>query len=56
MCYQWMGVTMCYYGLSLASTSLAGDPYVNYILSVLMEIPGYVFCLFVTDCWVRNFG
>ena len=32
MCFQWFSVTMCYYGLSFASTSLAGDPYTNFIL------------------------
>ena len=32
MCFQWFSVTMCYFGLSFASTSLAGDPYTNFIL------------------------
>ena len=30
---QWFSVTMCYYGLSFASTSLSsGGPYVNFLL------------------------
>ena len=37
---QWFSVTLCYYGLSFASTSLAGDKYSNYMLSVFVEIPG----------------
>ena len=37
---QWFSVTLCYYGLSFASTSLAGDAYSNYMLSVFIEIPG----------------
>ena len=40
MFYQWFSVTMCYYGLSYASTSLLGNPYTNFSLSVFIEIPG----------------
>merc|ERR550539_2027929 len=54
MCFQWFSVTMCYYGLAFASTSLSGDPYSNFFLSVLVEIPGYLFCIFVMDCWGRR--
>lgn len=54
MFYQWFSVTMCYYGLSFASTSLLGDPYTNFLLSVCVEIPGYLFCIFVMDCWGRR--
>ena len=54
MCFQWFSVTMCYYGLSAASTSLSGDPYTNFFLSVLVEIPGYIFCILVMDCWGRR--
>lgn len=54
MFYQWFSVTLCYYGLSFASTSLAGSAYTNYILSVFIEIPGYIFCILVMDCWGRR--
>lgn len=54
MFYQWFSVTMCYYGLSNASTDLGGDPYTNFCLSVFIEIPGYLFCIFVMDCWGRR--
>ncbi len=54
MFYQWFSVTLCYYGLSFASTSLAGDAYSNFCLSVFVEIPGYLFCIFVMDCWGRR--
>lgn len=55
MCFQWFSVTMCYYGLSFASTSLSsGGPYMNYMLSVLIEIPGYIFCILVMDSWGRR--
>jgi hypothetical protein len=35
-----MVVTMVYYGLSLNATNLAGNPYTNFILVSLVEIPG----------------
>jgi hypothetical protein len=54
MFYQWFSVTLCYYGLSFASTSLSGDAYSNFMLSVFIEIPGYIFCLMVMDCWGRR--
>ncbi len=54
MFYQWFSVTMCYYGLSFASVSLLGDPYTNAALSYFIEIPGYIFCVFVMDCWGRR--
>ena len=39
-CFCWMTVTMVYYGLSLNATNLAGNPYTNFILVSLVEIPG----------------
>lgn len=52
--WQWFSVTFCYYGLSFSSTSLSGDPYLNFCLNVFIEIPGYIFALFVMDCWGRR--
>ena len=54
MFYQWFSVTMCYYGLSFASVNLLGDPYTNAALSYFIEIPGYIFCIAVMDCWGRR--
>merc|ERR1719334_1604982 len=54
MCFQWFSATMCYYGLSFASTSLSGDAFSNYMLSVFIEIPGCFFCILVMDCWGRR--
>merc|ERR1712223_725684 len=54
MFYQWFSVTMWYYGLSFASVSLLGDPYTNAALSYFIEIPGYIFCILVMDCWGRR--
>ena len=54
MMYQWFSVTLCYYGLSFAATSLAGDVYSNFCLIIIVEIPSYFFCIFVMDCWGRR--
>ena len=40
MCFCWCTVTMVYYGLSLNATNLAGNPYSNFLLVSLVEIPG----------------
>ena len=40
MFLQWSCVTMVYYGLLFTSTSLSGDPYVNFTLVILAEFPG----------------
>ena len=39
-CFCWMTVTMVYYGLSLNATNLSGNPYTNFVLVALVEIPG----------------
>ena len=54
MFYQWFAVTLVYYGLSFSSTGLAGSPYINFCISVSIEIPGYLLGLFVMDCWGRR--
>ncbi|XP_040573548.1 organic cation transporter protein [Lepeophtheirus salmonis] len=54
MFYQWFSVTLCYYGLSFASTSLSGDIYTNFALAVFIEIPAYIVCMFLMDCWGRR--
>lgn len=43
-----------YYLPSFASTDLAGSAHSNFMWSVLVEIPGYFFCIFVMDCWGRR--
>merc|ERR1719239_2084990 len=45
---------MCYYGLSFASTSLSGDAFTNFLLSVFIEIPSAICCILVIDCWGRR--
>jgi OCT family organic cation transporter-like MFS transporter 4/5 len=39
MAFLWISDTIIYYGLSLFSTQLAGNKYLNYILTGLIEMP-----------------
>jgi len=54
MAFQWFSVTMCYYGLTFASSDISDDTYVNFILICLIEIPSYIFCILVMDMWGRR--
>ena len=47
--FQWFCVTGTYYGLTFGSTSLVGDPYVNWAISNVAEIPTYLAALYVFD-------
>ncbi|XGW08491.1 hypothetical protein V3C99_011096 [Haemonchus contortus] len=40
--YLWTCDNFVYFGLSLYSTKLAGDPYTNYLLMGLVELPAYI--------------
>jgi hypothetical protein len=39
-CFTWLVIVLGYYGLSLTSVSLSGDPYLNFFLVSLVELPG----------------
>ena len=45
MFFQWFSVTMVYYGLLFASTSLSGNAYQNFTLVVLAELPSILLYL-----------
>ena len=45
MFFQWFSVTMVYYGLLFASTSLSGNSYQNFTLVVLAELPSILMYL-----------
>ncbi|XP_061193497.1 organic cation transporter protein-like isoform X1 [Saccostrea echinata] len=46
---NWCVVSMVYYGLSLNSGNLAGDFYLNFFLTGLVEFPAYTLCLMLLD-------
>ncbi|CAH1798693.1 unnamed protein product, partial [Owenia fusiformis] len=39
--FIWFVTSMVYYGLSLNSSNLGGDPYINFLISAGVEIPAY---------------
>lgn len=47
--FCWAVCTLCYYGLSQNAGNLGGDIFLNFILTMLVEIPSYIFCWLVLD-------
>ncbi|XP_045459848.1 organic cation transporter protein-like [Melitaea cinxia] len=45
----WIATTFIYYGLSINSVSLSGNMYLNYVLTSLIEIPGYFTAYLILD-------
>ena len=45
---------MVYYGLSLSTGDLGGNPYVSFFLSGLVEVPAYAYALFAVDWFGRR--
>ncbi|XP_070561760.1 organic cation transporter protein-like [Ptychodera flava] len=54
ICVNGFAMTMCYFGLSIFSTSLAGDPYVNFFLSGVVEVPSILVCAYIINRWGRT--
>lgn len=52
--FWWVTVTMVYYGLSINSVSLAGNQHVNFMLTCLVEIPGYILSVISLDRFGRK--
>lgn len=60
VCLNWFANSIVYYGLSLNSGNLVGNPYLMLFLSGLVELPSYVMLIFVMDrtgrrCLVSTF-
>ena len=55
MYFQWFSVTMVYYGLLFASTSLSGDPYLNFSLVVLAELPSNILYIYLPQIFGRRY-
>ncbi|KAL2102558.1 hypothetical protein ACEWY4_001726 [Coilia grayii] len=51
----WMVITMSYFGLLLNTTNLHGDPYFNFFLSAIVEIPAYVMAMLLLRFCPRRF-
>lgn len=48
-CFCWITCTFLFYGLTLNSVALAGNSYLDFIFTSLIEIPAYFACYFVVD-------
>ncbi|XP_046742427.1 uncharacterized protein LOC124409078 [Diprion similis] len=56
MFYVWAATAFVYYGLSVNSTSLSGDKYLNFALVCLVEIPGYTLALYALPLLGRRWA
>ena len=54
MFFQWLSITMVYYGLLFASTSLSGDPYLNFSLVILAELPSNILYVYLPPIFGRR--
>ncbi|RZC37106.1 solute carrier family 22 member 1 [Asbolus verrucosus] len=48
-CFCWITCAFLFYGLTLNSVSLAGNSYLDFIFTSLVEIPAYFACIYVVD-------
>ncbi|KAJ8967442.1 hypothetical protein NQ314_002890 [Rhamnusium bicolor] len=54
-CFCWITCTFLFYGLTLNSVSLnAGNSYLDFILTALVEIPAYIFCNYILNFFGRR--
>eukprot|EP00058_Branchiostoma_floridae_P009777 XP_002595265.1 hypothetical protein BRAFLDRAFT_233027 [Branchiostoma floridae] len=51
--FNWLVITLVYYGLSLNTSNLGGDDYLNFFIGGAVEIPAYVSSIFVVDTFGR---
>lgn len=49
VCLNWFANSIVYYGLSLNTGNLVGNPFLMMFLSGLVEVPSYIFICFVMD-------
>lgn len=52
--FWWLTTTLVFYGLSINSVSLSDTMHLNYILTSVMEMPGYFMAAFVSDRYGRK--
>lgn len=53
-CFCWITCTFLFYGITLNSVALAGDSYLDFILTALVEIPAYFATYMTVDRWGRR--
>ena len=52
--FSWTMVALVYYGISMSMTVLGGNIFINFSLSAVFEILGYVLCMTLSDHWGRK--
>lgn len=51
----WFVTAFVYYGLSLNTNNLGGNPYYNFLVSGAVEFPAYVLCIIVSFLSIQFF-
>uniref|UniRef100_A0A8B9L7E5 Solute carrier family 22 member 4 n=1 Tax=Astyanax mexicanus TaxID=7994 RepID=A0A8B9L7E5_ASTMX len=51
----WIVITMSYYGLILNTSNLHGDPYLNYFISAVVELPAFFIAMLLLKYCSRRF-
>ncbi|XP_074662567.1 uncharacterized protein LOC141915059 [Tubulanus polymorphus] len=54
LAWTWFVDAIAYFGLSFTATSLSGDPYINFCLTALVEIPAIFIALFLLERYGRR--
>ncbi|XP_065676352.1 solute carrier family 22 member 15-like isoform X2 [Hydra vulgaris] len=49
LCFSWFVNALVYFGLSLASSNLGGDRYVNFTMTSLIEFPGSLIAIYFSN-------
>ncbi|KAK6169542.1 hypothetical protein SNE40_020578 [Patella caerulea] len=52
--FNWMVVSMVYYGLGLNVGNLGGDIYINFTAANIVEVISYILCILLLDRWGRK--
>lgn len=55
-CFCWITCAFLFYGLTLNSVALAGNGYLDFILTALVEIPAYFACIYVVGKFGRKWS
>ncbi|XP_019630105.1 PREDICTED: organic cation transporter protein-like [Branchiostoma belcheri] len=51
--FNWLVISLVYYGLSLNTSNLGGDDYLNFFISGVVEIPAYISSVYIADWFGR---
>ena len=51
---NWAAINLCYYGLTMNSVNLNGNIFLNSLLGVLIEAPGYLIAMLTMDRFGRK--